>query len=608
MGRLRVLALITALLLGLTACSTAVPSGETASPAPEPSAEVTALPETAFSGFTETDFLHTEGEDVVNALGEKIFIRGTNVGGWLVQEAWMTPTDADCQLVTMATFDRRFGEETRKALLDAYMDAFLTEEDLDFCRDMGMTVLRLPFWYRNLVDVDGQPLEDAFARMDWFVDACSQRGLYVILDMHGAPGSQNGNDHSGDNTSGARLWEDTANQDSTVQVWEMVAEHYRGNPTVAAYDLLNEPAANNYKTNKTQWDFFDRLYKAIQAIDPEHIQIMESCWEPTNLPNPADYGWENIMYEYHTYIWDADDNDTTQIRGHKSKLQSIRYSGYHVPVLMGEFTLFQAEEAWNTVLEAYNDAGLHWTTWTLKTTGKNNTWGILNLVCDGVKIETDSEGRILQLWKSMREGQQVNAWLHNLLIAYLPGNPLVAAGTPIAVPVAEATEAPLQTVEALVFNPVEAESSFAPGKDSFATLQDLGGVSAAKLVCSQSADPGTDSGCVVFYPEGGQPADTTGYAWLIFYIRDMQGSNTHKVTFADADGKLWSGWVDMASVHNKWTRIAVPLSTVTGVDLSAVAEIRIGEWNSGSYYLDALFFTVQESDTAGKLTLPEIGT
>ncbi|MGI6315938.1 MAG: glycoside hydrolase family 5 protein [Christensenellales bacterium] len=613
MRRLGYAVLAFALLLGMTACGTAAPSGAGTPSAGEAqpaatAAEKTELPEEVFTGFTAEDFLHTEGKEIVNGLGEKVYLRGTNAGGWLVQEAWMTPTNADCQLVTLDTFDRRFGEETRNTLLDAYMDNFLTGEDLDLCRDMGMTVIRLPFWYRNLVDAGGEPLPEAFSRMDWFVEACSERGMYVILDMHGAPGSQNGNDHSGDNTSGARLWEEEALQDLTVKVWEMVAAHYRGNPAVAAYDLLNEPAANDYKTNKTQWDLFDRLYKAIRAIDPEHIIMMESCWEPTNLPHPADYGWENIVYQYHTYVWDADHNDSRQIQGHRNKLWNIRYSGHQVPVLMGEFTLFRAEEAWHTVLQEYNEAGLHWTTWTLKTTGKNNSWGILNLLCEDVRIKTDPEEEILRKWETMREGQQVNIWLHNILINYLPGNPLAAAGRPMEAPEIAETPVPEQTVEALVYNAVEDEATFAAGEEAIAAPEDVGGISAVKLVCTQSADPGTDRGCVIFYPEKGEAADATGYAWLIFYIRDMQGANTHRLTIVDADGGMWSGWVETSSVYRKWTRIAAPLAAVNGVDLSAVKEIRIGEWNSGTYYIDSLFFTAQESDTAAGLTLPEIGT
>ncbi len=52
------------------------------------------------------------------------------------------------------------------------------------------------------------------------------------------------------------------------------------------------------------------MYKAIREVDRDHIIIFEACWGITDLPNPKDYGWENIMYQYHPYTFDyRDDND-----------------------------------------------------------------------------------------------------------------------------------------------------------------------------------------------------------------------------------------------------------------------------------------------------------
>ena len=99
--------------------------------------------------------------------------------------------------------------------------------------------------------------------------------------------------------NGSNLWKEPAYQDQTVYLWEQVAAHYRGEPAVAAYDLLNEPGGDFKSTGVTQWEFFDRAYRAVRAVDPEHIVMMESCWNPENLPVPDRYGWQNVAYQYH---------------------------------------------------------------------------------------------------------------------------------------------------------------------------------------------------------------------------------------------------------------------------------------------------------------------
>lgn len=607
MNRILYIWIVWTLMVCIAGCSVQASPAITAAPTMEVQMEPTtgSPAKAAFTGFTADDFLHTQGKEVVNAKGEIVYLRGTNIGGWLLQESWMTPTDSESQSETLRVLEERFGREKRDSLLDTYMDAFLTEKDLDLCRDMGMTAVRLPFWYRNLVNEQGELLENAFERMDWFIHACSQRGLYVILDMHGAPGSQNGKDHSG-STKGDQLWTEGKYQDETLRLWKQIAEHYRGNPVVAGYDLLNEPATG--VTGKLQWDFYDRLYRIIRSADPEHIQIMEACWDPYHLPDPKDYGWENVIYSYHNYVWDHDTQDAAQIQGHRKLLQDIRITGYNVPSYIGEFTLFRAEEAWKTVLEAYNEANLHWTTWTLKTTGRDNSWGIFNLIGEGAKLQEDSAGRIEMLWRTMGDEEEINTWLYNLMVPYLPGNPLVHQGQPMPEPETTPEALPEQAAEAVVFHTCQEETGLSAGEKAKVQLDDLGDISVVKLTCQVSADPETDKGCIQLTPVDGKPVDVSQCQWLCFYIRDMQGANTHRVTLIDTHGQVYSGWTEVSSAFRKWEKITMPLAQVTGVDITQIMEVRIGEWNAGSYYFGGVFFTQQPIDTARTLTLPEIGS
>lgn len=391
---------------------------------------------TAFIGFaacndkpsdTALPMLSAAGEDIVDADGNAVVLRGTNFGGWLVQERWMCPTEQTDTLSTDMTLYSRFGKERAEELISAYQDSWITEEDFKTVKELGLNVVRVPFTYMNVyyhLSDEGELLspseftlrEDPFERLDFALEMCKKYGLYLILDLHGAVGSQNGSDHSGD-TSRTNLYADTAlgeaYREKTAELWALVAEHFAGESNVAGYDLLNEPTR---ASGATQWDYYDVLYKAVREADPDHMIFIEATWEPNNLPSPEDYGWENVVYEYHHYNWDYNNQSNKSFYTFKKLLGNT----HKVPSLIGEFNAWgdsrrstgkrdQTDlEANAGVLEFYNGEGWHWTTWTYKVVGilRDSNWGLFNastLLKDVTKIdpETDSYEDILAAWSSV---------------------------------------------------------------------------------------------------------------------------------------------------------------------------------------------------------------
>lgn len=395
---------------------------------------------TAFIGFaacnekpsdTALPMLSAVGEDIVDADGNAVVLRGTNFGGWLVQEGWMCPTKQTDTLSTDMTLYSRFGKEKAEALIAAYQESWITEEDFKTVKELGLNVVRVPFTYMNVyhhLSDKGELLhpdeftlrEDPFERLDFALEMCKKYGLYLILDMHGAVGSQNGSDHSGD-TSRTNLYAGTelgeAYREKTAELWALVAEHFAGESNVAGYDLLNEPTR---ASGATQWDYYDVLYKAVREADPDHMIFIEATWEPNNLPSPEDYGWENVVYEYHHYNWDYNNQPNKSFYTFKKLLGNT----HKVPSLIGEFNAWgdsrrstgkrdQTDlEANAGVLEFYNGEGWHWTTWTYKVVVnsllgiKYSNWGLYNCyigLTDAAKIdpETDSYEDILAAWSSV---------------------------------------------------------------------------------------------------------------------------------------------------------------------------------------------------------------
>ena len=395
---------------------------------------------TAFIGFaacndkpsdTALPMLSAVGEDIVDADGNAVVLRGTNFGGWLVQEGWMCPTKQTDTLSTDMTLYSRFGKEKAEALISAYQESWITEEDFRTVKELGLNVVRVPFTYMNVyhhLSDEGELLhpdeftlrEDPFERLDFALEMCKKYGLYLILDMHGAVGSQNGSDHSGD-TSRTNLYADTAlgeaYREKTAELWALVAEHFAGESNVAGYDLLNEPTR---ASGATQWDYYDVLYKAVREADPDHMIFIEATWEPNNLPSPEDYGWENVVYEYHHYNWDYNNQPNKSFYTFKKLLGNT----HKVPSLIGEFNAWgdsrrstgkrdQTDPEANAgVLEFYNGEGWHWTTWTYKVVVnslfgiKYSNWGLYNCYIgrtDAAKInpEKDSYEDILAAWSSV---------------------------------------------------------------------------------------------------------------------------------------------------------------------------------------------------------------
>ena len=379
--------------------------------------------------------LYASGEDIVDAEGNTVVLRGTNFGGWLVQEGWMCPTDQTDTLSTLMTLYSRFGKERAEALVAAYEESWITEDDFRTVKELGLNVVRIPFTYMNVyyhLSEEGELLrpdeftlrEDPFKRLDFALEMCKKYGLYLIIDLHGAVGSQNGSDHSGD-TSRTNLYADTelgeAYREKTAELWTLVAEHFAGEGNVAGYDLLNEPTRGEVETEnpkfKRQWDYYDVLYDAVRAKDADHMIFIESTWETYHLPSPYDYGWENVVYEYHHYNWDY--NGVANRSFYSGKRRDNNLMAHGVPVLIGEFNAWgdsrrgtgsdQTDlEANAGVLEFYNGEGWHWTTWTYKVVGTftDSNWGIFNASTfakdvDKVDPAEDSYEDILAAWSDV---------------------------------------------------------------------------------------------------------------------------------------------------------------------------------------------------------------
>jgi len=168
------------------------------------------------------------------------------------------------------------------------------EEDYKRVSKMGMNVVRLNMWYKLFED-DAKPNNYKPEGWEWLERNllwANKYGVYVILDMHAPQGGYQSADYSGD------FWEENNKEyrERLKSLWKAIAQRYKNDPTIAAYDLLNEPKSNNNQ----QWiDYAQDLTNTIRSVDKNHLIIVEQSFAKDNKPFVLKA--TNIMYEFHFY-------------------------------------------------------------------------------------------------------------------------------------------------------------------------------------------------------------------------------------------------------------------------------------------------------------------
>jgi len=254
-------------------------------------------------------FVSIRGKDLIRPNGDKLFIMGTNLGNWLNPEGYMFNfrkansghfiNDMFCQLV---------GPDFTAKFWKSFKDNYITREDIKFIKSVGANTIRLPFHYKLFTDEDYMGLtvhQDGFERIDKLVSWCKEYGLYLILDMHDAPGGQTG-DNIDDSYGYPWLFESAESQQLFCNIWRRIASHYKNEPTVLGYELLNEPIAPYFSNVEELNGKLESLYKmataAIREEDKNHIILLGGSQWNGNFKPFKDSKFDNkIIYTCHRY-------------------------------------------------------------------------------------------------------------------------------------------------------------------------------------------------------------------------------------------------------------------------------------------------------------------
>lgn len=258
-------------------------------------------------------FFKTLGFDILNTGGNKIILKGYGLGGWLVPEGYMlhAPGHGSPSYIRNQIIDVIGAEETAK-FFKLYRENYVAEADIKLIADWGFNHIRLPFHYEffSPIDSPGVFINTGFEIIDTLLVWCKRYNLYLILDMHCAPGGQNHGNIS-DSDGEARLWTEPANQDRTIEIWKRIAAYYADEEWIIGYDLLNEPVLPKGYDNTILRDFYFRLAGAVREVDTNHILFIEGNWYATDFSGLAPRFDSNMVWAFHKY-WNETDLGSIQ--------------------------------------------------------------------------------------------------------------------------------------------------------------------------------------------------------------------------------------------------------------------------------------------------------
>jgi aryl-phospho-beta-D-glucosidase BglC (GH1 family) len=327
-------------------------------------------------------FLRADGKKIINDNGN-VLLRGIGLGGWMLQEGYMLKIPGNGQQHKIRErIAALLNPQQTQEFYDTWLSNHTRKIDIDSLKSWGFNSVRLPMHY-NLYTLPVEDertgtntwLEKGFNLTDSLLSWCKANRIYLVLDLHAAPGGQ-GNDlniSDGDSTKPS-LWASEANRRKTIALWKKIAERYAGQQLIAGYDILNEPNygftdpendKNGLKEEKNEAlkKLLVDITAAIREVDKKHMIIIEGNGWGNNYNGMLPTWDNNMVLSFHKY-WNFNDQASIQ------KILDIREK-YNVPVWLGETG--ENSNVWFTqainLLETNN---IGWAWWPLKKLGNNN--------------------------------------------------------------------------------------------------------------------------------------------------------------------------------------------------------------------------------------------
>jgi len=256
-------------------------------------------------------FIGVKGKEIIGTDGKPMLLKGTNLGNWMIPEGYMFKfKDVSSPRLINEAITEMIGPDEAKAFWEKYLNNYITEADIHYLKSTGMNSIRVPFSYRlftNETYLGATDENRGFALLDKLIKWSKKEGIYLILDMHSAPGGQTG-DNIDDSYGYPFLFESEQSQQLTMAIWKKIADRYKNEPTVMGYDLLNEPIATYFdaaKLNPHLEPLYKRITAAIRTVDKNHMVFLGGAQWDGNFSVFGPPFDDKLVYTFHTYWTDV---------------------------------------------------------------------------------------------------------------------------------------------------------------------------------------------------------------------------------------------------------------------------------------------------------------
>ncbi|TMW59516.1 hypothetical protein Poli38472_004585 [Pythium oligandrum] len=351
--------------------------------------------------------------------------RGVNLGGWLVSEQWMTQQatfwqNLESQYANKGEYialAQGANRDWRLAQFENHHATFVMDKDIQEIANAGLNTVRVPvgFWITGAdpFDPSGQGAwkvfpKDTLQRLDTLIrDYALKYNIAVMISLHAAKGSQNGEPHSAPPDVGRAYWSlYSENVDNSIYVVKFLADRYRNDAAFLGIGLMNEPMADTVESVLN--NYYIRAYQAIRDTGNTCIlSIMPLLYKqtPDNLvgfmERPAYY---NVWVEWHPYFiwgfenWSAEDLVNNGIRrDFLNKMNQWNSRPNANPMFFGEWSLASSGQYTNpdsndfltwtrAQMDAMKTAKAGWTYWSWRIYGDENGfngWSMRNVLRRG---------------------------------------------------------------------------------------------------------------------------------------------------------------------------------------------------------------------------------
>lgn len=344
-------------------------------------------------GISGQAYLHTQGKEIVTGDGSNFIIRSIGTGNWMIQEGYMMQTAgvAGTQHEFRDKLEESIGTEKTDSFYISWLQNHFRQIDVDSLASWGFNSIRVALhykWFTPPIEDEPVPgeitwINTGFDILDSLLDWCGSNQMYLILDMHGAPGGQGANaDISDYDDTKPSLWESNANKNKLVALWYRLAERYSDEPWIGGYDLINETNWSFPENNNSQLrNIYERITDTIRLVDQNHIIYIEGNWFANDFGGLTPPWDDNMVYSFHKYWSYNYDNSLNWVTGMRDL--------YNIPLWLGETG--ENSNTWFTnLVKLAESKNIGWSWWPVKKPGVNNP----------LKVEINDDYRqLIEYWK-----------------------------------------------------------------------------------------------------------------------------------------------------------------------------------------------------------------